>query len=222
MASDTHHSLSGLVLEWPDLKVERSSIDRFKRLSFKRDLPADGWEEYELVSQEPLRGEDRPGATTFRYPVTCHRCGPQLLVLSIGRSVVDHLMTAELREFFPPLCRVSVAVDRFAKEITAHPSTYTLSFIHARVPAFGATLRSVSFYGDDLAEASLFRDHLHLMTCFTCGVKYAAGGPEIARIGNDGGISFMAGGWGKLGDVDAFMTYLRNQGYVVPRPGIRL
>lgn len=220
MATDTSHSLSGFLLEWPKLEIERSDLTRSERLSFKLELPAVGWEEYELTSEEPLRGEEQPAATIFRYPVTCHRSGPQLLMLSVGRSVVEHLMETTLREFFPPLCRVSIAVDRFVKDVTARPSNYTLSFVHARVPAFGTALRSVSFSGDDLAEASLFRDHLDLMTCFTCGVKYAAGGPEITRIGNDGWISFLANGVAKLTNVEALLDCLRTCGYVTPRLGI--
>ena len=162
----------------------------------------------------PLRGEDTdntPGP--FRYLLVCRRSGPRVLLLSLNRQIVDHVLKEVLnRLFVPALHPVPIAVDTLVKNLTLHPRVYALSFVHARVPAFGTSLRAVSFYGEDLAEASLFRENASLMNFFTCGLRRAHGGNEILRVGNDGTISFYMRGSDDVLDVEEALRFLREQG----------
>ena len=91
---------------------------------------------------------------------------------------------------------------------------YALSFAHATTPAFGTSLRAISFYGDDLAEASLFRDQIGLMVFFTCGLREAAGGSEVVRLGAEGGISFFLTEARRVLEVEKTLTFLRPEGYL--------
>jgi hypothetical protein len=97
------------------------------------------------------------------------------------------------------------------KQLLRQPRDYALSFVHARVPGFGNALRALSFYGDDLAGASLFREHADLLVCYTCGLRKAAGGTEILRLGVDGNVSFFLGDQKRLRAIEDTLRFLRDE-----------
>jgi hypothetical protein len=139
------------------------------------------------------------------------------LLLSVGRPVVEHILKDELDPVLGPgLRRVSIAVDSLVKKIAVRPTSYVLSFVHARVPAFGASLRSVSFYGDDLAEASIFREQMNFLVFFICGLRQATGGGEIVRLAGDGGVSFLLTDppEEKVREVEEVLKFLRKYDYL--------
>lgn len=107
-----------------------------------------------------------------------------------------------------------ISVDQLVKSLTQRPTTYVVSFAHARVPAFGAVLRAISFYGDDIGDASLFRQQLDLMVFYTCGLREARGGSEIVRLGSDGSISFYLHSPSKVLEVEEVLRFLRASGYL--------
>ena len=186
--SNDHRNYSGLLLESSSRLIQRADLLKCAVLTFEEKIGNTGWERFTFHSLTALYGEDinltRP---PFRYPVLFRRSGTRLLALSVTRMIVEHLVESELNVTLGHgFRRVSIGIDRLVKNISNHPTTYALSFAHARVPAFGASLRAVSFYGEDLAEASLFRDQLSLMVFFTCGLREAHGGAEIVRLGGDG------------------------------------
>ena len=116
--------------------------------------------------------------------------------------------------FSPVLQRVPIAVDSLVKDLTVHPTVYAMSFVHARVPAFGTSLRAISFYGEDLADASLFRESASLMNFYTCGLRSVNGGGEIVRLGSDGTISFYMRGSEDVQAVEEALHFLRSHGYL--------
>lgn len=217
MMSDEHgYHLSGLLLDWPRGHIERSDLLRCRALQFAREVPGSRWEEFVFSSDVPLRKEDAENVQEpFRYAVICRRSGSRILLSSVGRQIVEHLLEKVLSEtFIPRLRRVSIAVNDLVKAMAARPTIYALSFVHARVPAFGTSLRSVSFYGDDLAEASLFRDNMPLMNFFTCGLRPTVGGAEIVRVAGDGTLSFYMASPDRVMAVENALGFLRREGYL--------
>jgi hypothetical protein len=217
--TSNHPFLSGLLLEWPVRAIQRADLEQCRQLRFQDLVGNSKWEKYVYTSHEALRNEDSFGASPpFQYEIICRRSGPRILILSEGRSIVEHLVKDNLDEVLPPgLRRVSIAVQELVTAITARPTLYVLSFVHARVPAFGAALRSVSLYGDDLAEASLFRDQLPLLIFFICGLRRATGGSEIVRLGADGTISFRFTDPRdeRIREVEEILRFLRSERYLV-------
>jgi hypothetical protein len=210
------HNLNGSLLEWPVRAIERAHLEACGGMEFRGELESSCWEEFSFTSDEPLRGEDQAvRAGPYTYTVICRRSGPRIAFLSLNRRIVDRLadrLAAEVLAF--RLRRVSIAVDSLGKAIVERPTRFSISFVYARVPAFGAALRNVSFYGDDLGEASLFRDNIHLLNIFVCGLRPAAGGSEIVRLGSDGRISFNMQSPGKVLEVENVLRFLRQEGYL--------
>jgi hypothetical protein len=138
-----------------------------------------------------------------------------VILLSFSRDIVEHILEKEFSEIFTPnLRQVPIAVDNLVRSITERPTRYSLSFVHARVPAFGTSLKSISYYGDDLADASLFRDNIHLMNFFRCGLRHTTGRSEIVTVGSEGSLSFYMSGPDKLNEVEEVFSFLRSGGYL--------
>jgi hypothetical protein len=209
-------NFSGLLLEWAGNAIQRGDLLRAAGLRFDGLVGSSAWEKYVFDSPVPLRGEDLSVYDPpFRYPLICRRSGSRLLVLSVSRSIAERLLGVEFHAaFVPRLKPVPIGVDQLVKGITARPTEYALSFAHARVPAFGATLRAISYYGEDLAEAALFRDQLPLMVFFTCGLREARGVNEIVRLGGDGHVSFLLSTPRRVIEVERALSFLRREGYL--------
>lgn len=216
MGDEQAQYVSGLLLEWPGGSLKPSHIARTPGMEQTGRIPGTHWEEYRFQSSIALHGEDRldlPGP--YQYVLVARRSGQRMLLLGPHRDVVTHIVYSVLnRELAPALRRVSIAVDDLVKAVTVRPTVYVLSFVHCRVPAFGASLRSMSFYGDDLAEASLFSDNVRFMNIFTCGLRRAVGGPELVRLSGDGVVSFYLSGPDRIRDVEEVLGFLRAEGYL--------
>ncbi len=210
------YSLSGSLLEWPMSAIQRAHLEGCPDLKFRRFIGSSSWEEFEFTSKEPLRGEDESVVSgPYRYVVICRRSGPRMAMLSLNRRIVDRLAERLVAEVFAiRLRRVSIAVDALVKGLVERPTQYCLSFIYARVPAFGASLRNISFYGDDLGEASVFRENVHLLNVFVCGLRRTEGGSEILRLTSDGRISFNMQSPEKVLEVEEVLRFLRKDEYL--------
>jgi hypothetical protein len=215
MSTDSPSFLSGLLLERPQEVIDRDDLASATRFHFKRLIAGSHWEEFEFTSHTALKGEDMYVQGPYRYRLACRRSGSRLLLLASARSIAEHILDEVFRyTFVPNLRRIPISVDELVKALVQRPTIYALNFVHARVPAFGTSLRSISFYGDDLADASFFRDHVVLMNFFACGIRHAVGGPEVVRLTADGGISFFAAGETRYGEVEQVLRFLRQEGYL--------
>jgi|SRR5215213_4044748 len=207
MRYDDHH-LAGFVFA-SDQRVARDAFLVSPSITFKCPISVRGWEEFELVSPKPLLDEEEGREPPYLYKLVCRITGSQFLMLARGRKIVDYLWENDLRTIFgAQLRRVSIKVDELVKLIASSPDRYVLSTVYARVPAFGESLRAVSFYGDDIAEAELFRDNIRLLNCYTCGVRDVVGGAEIVRLGTDGYVYFNFTGLSSIRKVDKVLLFV--------------
>lgn len=210
------YSLSGSLLEWPVRAIQRAQLEACKALEYKQPVGTSRWEEFQFTTDVPLRGEDATSVRgPFRYIVICRLSGSRMAILSHNRRIVDRLTDRLVAEVFAlRLRRVSIAVDSLVTSLVERPTRFCLSFVYARVPAFGAALRNVAFYGDDLGEASLFRENIHLINVFVCGLRRTEGGSEILRLTSDGRISFNMRSPEKVNEVEEVLRFLRQEQYL--------
>lgn len=207
---------SGVLLDWPARAIDKNDLLRCPNLRLAGDVEKTKWERYEFRSEQPLLGEEIIGGDTyFSYPVLCRRSGHRLLLLSAGQRVVEHIVEREFDSLFVPhLRKVKIAVDQLVRGLTNKPTIYVLGYVHAKLPVFGALLRSASFYGDDLAEASLFRDNIGLMNFSTCGLRPAVGPNEIVRLNSDGSLYHVQPDPDRLIELEHVFRFLRESGYL--------
>jgi hypothetical protein len=154
----------------------------------------------------------------FQYPVVCRRSGRRLVLLAASSRILDRLLSDnggvsnDLR-----LSKIPIAVDALVKSISRDAGRYSLSFIHARISSSSSSLRSVSFYGDDVTQSRLFKDHSDDLNCYGCGLRHEVYGFEAARLGSDGAVSCASSGQTRLRQLEAALTFVSSQGFLRER-----
>jgi hypothetical protein len=218
MTQSNDTPISGYLLEWPGGVITRDMVNRCRGVEFSHNLNTSGWEEFSFRSPVPLQGELRLDQDEFVYSLVIRRSGARMLLFGRGRNIADHVITHGMKAaFIPTLDYVTIAVDKLVRNLVQKPAIcpeYALGFVHARFPAFGAALRSGSFYGDDLADAIFFRENQDLMTFLTCGLRSARGGSEIVRIGARGSVSSQISDSMRLAQIERVLRFLRDSNYL--------
>jgi len=186
----------------------------------KSRIASSHWEEFDYQSSEALAREDLVRPPPFVHPIACRVSGPRILLVAPHKRIVEHAVDKVLSKLFKPRLRsVPILVDGIVRALTDDPSHgYLLTYVHARVAPYGTDLRSQSFYGDDLANAKLFRDALPLISCTTCGIRPADSEHEILRLGNDGAVSFFFANPERLQKVEDALGFVASLGFLDAGP----
>jgi hypothetical protein len=217
MSLEPHRILSGILLEFLGGRIGRRDVERAD-LKFIRTIGGTPWEEFVFESPEPLIGEvSSESSHSFQYVTICRRSASRLLLLSPNRTIVDYLLERNFTQVFVPRLRhVPIAVDELVRAVVDKPSLYSLTRVYARVPAYGQNLRSVSYYGDDLGEATMFREQMDKLSFFVCGLRNAIEGHELIRLGNDGTVSFFVAQpeSRRLREVEKVLNFLKHNHYL--------
>lgn len=217
MIEEDPHFFTGFLLEWPTRAIQQEDLLLCSRLHFEGMIGDSNWERYQYYSKHALKGEDLEiYSAPFRYHLLVRRSDKRMLFLSPTRRISEYIIDKEFEVLFRPVLRkVRIAVDRLVKTMTSNPTFYVLNLVHARVPGSGTSLKTVSFYGDDVAEAPLFRELVSRMNFFTCGLKHATDGNELVRLGTEGAVSFSIGeDEKKVLEVEQVLRFLREKQYL--------
>jgi hypothetical protein len=212
--SNSPRFLSGFLLEWPGGHLRTEHLRTSPGFTLNEKIGTTQWEQGTYSSQHALNGEQGISGP-FRYEFICRRSGARLVLLSITKDVVDELIRSMSQAMSPVLRKVPIDVDELVRQISKRPTKYVLSFVHARTPAFLSSLKAISFFGEDLGEASYFKDNIQFMNFSAGGLRLAAGG-EVIRLGGDGAVSFMYHEEPKrLFEIEKALSYLRDNGYLL-------
>jgi hypothetical protein len=206
---------SGFVLRSRGVPLDRQTLTTVPGLSLEKAIAGTRWDRYRFGSLRPLRDEaqlETDGHHTYPLLARLSSDGGRLVVLGPDFNIVRSVIEGELRPFFRPrVARESIAVHRLVQHIIDEPGPFAISFVHARTAAFGESLKSVSFYGNDVSHANFFRANLELFACFAVGLRDSSHHAEILRLRQDGRISFI--GTEKLRDVDRVLHFLHDRGF---------
>lgn len=162
----------------------------------RRPLSA-GWIRTTYRSDRPLAGEDSAVEPPFEYSLAflLNKDRSRLAMAGVARTVVDDVLRTKFGSSSGAwLVPQEVDVDRLVRDLAGDlgggRTLYYLTFAHVKTEGLGAPLRSVSFYGDDIVQSSLFREHMNQFECYSCGLRSAGEGFEVARLARDGALSF--------------------------------
>lgn len=209
--------LSGYLLTSKYYEITREQLLEVSNLAPVTAVVETGWEEFRFTANRPLRNEAALGkGPPYVYKVLCRRGAKQTLLLSESKSVIQRLLRYELAgAFTPPPRRVAIGVDGLVRSMASKPGRrYTLSRVHARLPAFGESLKAVSYYGSDIAEGALFRANMELLSCYGCALRNSSDGRETMRIRSDGLISVPAPMTSHLPEVEKAIVFIRERGFL--------
>jgi hypothetical protein len=219
--SEGYRSYQGYLFSWsnPHGLITRTQLCECERLTFKRALvdgsdQENGWETFEFQATAPIMKE-APGLSVYPYEILCRRSGRRILLLAREREIVDELVARQLNKIFTPNLRpVLIRVGDIVRLLVEKPKKYVLTRAYTRVPGFGVFLSAISFYGDDLANAKLFRDLLPALNYTTIGLAELGGAGEIVIVGTSGRVTFSMTGVERLDEVEQALGYLSKSGFI--------
>lgn len=159
------------------------------------------WEDFDLITNDALADEDGSAASKpYRYRVSIVRGYSKLIVLAYRRKISDYLVANVLdRLFTPKLRRVPIMLANLIQHCTEPTSTYRITSLVGRHAGPGRQVRTMSLYGEDVTDSTIFREHGDRFNFYSCGLgrRLFDGLPrlsphddgEIGRIGNEGFLS---------------------------------
>lgn len=148
------------------------------------------WEKLTFRSAEALTEEDillnRP---YYEYEIWL-RSSQHSLLMAKKKSIVEAFVVKELHRNNKPLRRTQVRVAELVSDLVGQPEGYAITYIHARISAFGDSMRSMAIWGDDLVNAQAFRELKGILTSVQCGLRPLPEEKEVLRVTNEGNVSF--------------------------------
>lgn len=209
--------LSGYLLFYSRAKVTTDwlGIILSAGCSVESPLGIDGWYLLNFVSNVPLLKEPTDLRPPFVYKIVLRTSGKKALLLSPSRKIVNHILDVALNPSTRKMIsKIFIDVDSLSTYVTAEPDEYLLTLVHARVNAFGDALNAVSFYGDDISRASLFREQRELFTAYSCGIRSITSKDELIRLGSSGYISFYLKKSNNGSHIDTVLRYINDKGFL--------
>lgn len=193
--------------------------------------PLDGtkWQAFWLRSSIALtvgsaEASDIDGS--FAYPFLVRAAGDRYIVVSREAALVEQLL--ERGGVGGHVDSPRVQVDKAARELvfpTKSTTTltagrrYTIGAVYGAVEGYARALRSVSLFGDDLAEAELFQYALNQIIVTRIGLRDPTVDKELLSISSTGAVDFHFRGVQHLNAIDQLTTFMRTSGYIEWRQG---
>jgi hypothetical protein len=155
------------------------------------------WGEYVLYSPVPLADEPDHDRPSYGYQLFVVRGHSKLIILASRRRIVDYALNQILdRRIFPSLRKISIYVEQVIEHCTRPESQFLVTSLHGRFSGSSRNVRSMSLYGDDVTNTSIYREHHDFFNFHSCGIgrRLFDGLPrlrpneegEIVRISHDG------------------------------------
>jgi hypothetical protein len=177
-----------------------------------------------FASNTPLI-DPRVETPPYLYPIYYRQSFRRALILGHRRHIAEEfLKTVSLLNHMHPLEAVYVDVQGLISLICSKPGAYAVTYLHARTSGLGSSLRSLSFYGDDVTGSSLYREHALSLLAHTCGLRdvYAdrRSVSEAIRLSTDGGVSFYYSQLEELTAAEAALTFIYRGGFLLEPKGV--
>lgn len=196
---------------------------------FLQEIEGTKWQSFWLRSSTLLAGTApvAPEADgSFAYPFLVRTSEDRYIIVSKDAGLVDQML--ERAGVGGHVHAPRVQVDRLARELV-FPKTlegekiagrrYTIGSLYAAVEGYARSLRNVIFYGDDLAEAELFRYMLKQSVVTRIGLRDPRIDKDLLNIGSTGSVDFQYRGIAHLNAIDQLTRFMRARGDIEWRQG---
>ncbi|CAN7610633.1 hypothetical protein LJR066_004452 [Acidovorax sp. LjRoot66] len=191
------------------------------------DISGTKWKSFWISFPRALSSGDEPDEYgNFIYPFLCRVSDDRYIIASTDSNFVNFLI--EFAEIENLVDSPRVLVDRAARDLVLPPldengkslgRRYTLGAVYGAVEGYARALRNVSFFGDDIAEAELFRYSLNQISVNRLTLRDPNVDKEVMSINATGGLDFHFRNPAQLNLLDALTGFFRNNQYIEWRRG---
>lgn len=179
-----------------------------------------GWSSFSWTPKKPIKLErvaiqDHLGTYPFLYRESQDR----FLILSVHHEVVDSFLKDGKLGNFVEFPRVDVVglVSELTEPADNAGRAYRMSAVFAALDGYGRSLRTVAFWGDDIAGASLFHTLRNDLSAYRVSIRDVRKDFdfEIASISSGGEISTLIRGISHLGHIDRMLKYINEHNFII-------
>jgi hypothetical protein len=206
-----------------------------QRLSsaYKQDVHASlvtgcKWQTFSIETKSPLTSTsvETNAEGSFFYPFLARVSGDRIILVAREAALIDQIF--EISSVSGHVDSPRILIDKAVRDlvfpaggtsVSAVGRKYTIGSIYAAVEGYARALRSISLFGDDLAEAELFRYALKQMSVHRAGIRDPATDKELMSVSSNGGVDFHYKGVSHLNAIDALTSFMRVNGYIEWRNG---
>lgn len=222
--------LCRLKSDWDIATALRRNFTSFEIIHKQEDIEGTKWQQFWLQSRKPLssiasEAPDEEGF--FQYPFVIRAAHNRFILASREAILVEKLL--EYSGVGDLIDYPRVNVDKLARELV-FPSAntkngivpgrkYAIGAVYGAVEGYARALRTVSFFGDDIAEAELFRYALQQIIITRIGLRDPVIDKELLSISSTGSIDFQYRGAQHLNAIDQLTSFMRLSGYIEWRTG---
>lgn len=194
-----------------------------------RIQPIEGtkWSRFWVSFERALSVGDEPHPEGgYRYPFLCRISDDRYILVSTDSANVEFFL--EHAGVAGHVDAPRIHVDKAARELVFPPKdaqgriagrTYTLGAVYGAVEGYARALRNVSFFGDDLADAELFRTALDQISVTRLTLRDPRTERELLSFNSTGGLDFHFRGAAQLNAIDTLTSFFRHHGYIEWREG---
>lgn len=192
-----------------------------------KTLDGSKWRYFWLSFERALTAGDLPHTDgDYRYPYLFRESDDRYILVSTDSSNVELLLEHAGVAGFVDSPRIHV--DRAVRDLVFPPKApdgtfvgrrYTLGAVYGAVEGYARALRNISFFGDDIADAALFRDALEKISVTRLTLRDPKKDKELLSFNASGGVDFHYAGSVHLNAVDSLTAFFRFNGYIEWRDG---
>lgn len=182
----------------PDVSVARTAVA--------------GWHHLLLKSDSPLLGEISV-ERQFHYDLLI-RTGStgRFLLAGVDSTLVEIML--ERGQLSSSVRRPLVRIDKLVRQLSEEPSRYVMSKVNAGVEGFGHALRTAAFWGNDIAEAAIFRQVLPYLKGRRVTLRNVTTRLDVLSVSSHGDVSFPFAVDHRLEETDAALRFLTGKQYL--------
>lgn len=174
--------------------------------SERHDLGVRGWTGLTARSGEPWMPRDEAIDGAFEYHFILRKSRRRLMLLGSHALLATELLR---RSGLEPFVRVPlVDVPAIVNQCIRGNSEYRMGAVYARVDAYGVSLRTMAFYGDDLGDAEMFRRLTPEVSPYRVRLRHYRTGADSITVDSRGSVGIHYRGRHSLTEADKAMKYL--------------
>ena len=209
---------------WAKREELQKALFEMKYVKSSEALDDSQWYLLKFVSDMPLI-DPKVEVPPYMYPIYYRQSSRRALILSHRKHIAEEFLKI-ITSFnrIPLLEAVYIDVQGLVSLACAKPSSYAITYLHARTTGLGSSIRSLSLYGDDVTGSSLYRDHAVSLLAHTCGLRdvYAdrRTAAEAIRLSTDGAVSFYYGQRDDLTAAEKALNFIYKRGFLLEPKGV--
>ncbi len=215
--------LYGYILNWNGYSENNGSTDYRQQLhdaiSSAKDFQVDTaapnklqglWQDYIFNSTKAVVDHDKErmmfeGPYTYKFKVRVNSRNGTVIIVSAMHIITDAVINYFNYKNRPNLNRKIINIQKITQKLLIEKvRDYAITYYLADIPGYGTSLKSITLYGTDIADAEFLEDERANFSARKIGIRPFSSPFESGRFSNNGIIQFRSE---NIKNLEEFLSY---------------